>query len=329
MASQTTANSTLLIRQELWSAQLKEILRDQLDAQRWVDWITEFPDGETLTIPSVGDAITQDITENQAVRYDPLDTGEWQFVIDQYVGSAHYITKKALQDSFYGQQVQASFVPKESRAILEKLETDILKTPGPDADQSGTSQTTADANVVNNYDHRYPATGTSNVMAVEDFAYAKLSLKKANVPLTQLVAIVDPNVAYTLETTANITNISNNPQWEGIIETGLTSNMRFIRNVYGFDVYESNYLNNTGNETVANSVHHTADTTVTSGIENLLFSAEPSVLPIKGLMRQLPEVDAEYNKDFQREEYVTTARWGTKLYRPENMIIILTASAAL
>lgn len=325
--SSTTATSERLIRDELWSNELKEILRDELDAQRWVHWMTEFPDGDTFTIPSIGDATTMDVVENQAISYESLDNGEWQFVIDEYIGSAHYITNKNLQDSFYGQQVLSGFIPKERRAIMEKVETDVLKAAGPNASQGG--QTASASNEVNNYDHRFWGTGGSDTMGVEDFAYSKLALKKANVPLSNLIAIVDPNVAYTLETTANIASISNNPQWEGIVTTGLTTGMRFIRNIYGFDVYESNYLDSGFAETISTSNHHSGNTGGSNGIQNLLFSADSSVLPIRGAVRQDPKVDSEYNKDFQREEYVTTMRYGVKLYRPENMICVFSDSTAL
>ncbi len=316
----TTSNSSLLIRQEIWSNQLKEILMDELEAQRWVDWLTEFPDGDTFTIPSVSQATTQTISEDQAVKYQALDTGEFQFQITEYIGSAHYVTKKALQDSFYMDRVMASFVEKERRAIMEVLETSILKTPGPTADQTGTSQTADDPNQVNSLDHRYIATGTNDTIAPEDFAYAKLALKKANVPLNNLIAIVDPTVAYHLETLTNLVNVSNNPRWEGIIESGLTTGMRFVRNIFGFDVFESNYLESGLSETIT---HQGSSNSGTNLAQNLLFSADPTVLPIMGAMRQMPEVDAEFNKDFQREEFVTTARWGSKLFRPENMVCVL------
>jgi len=323
----TTANSELLIRSEVWSAQLKEILEDALEAQGWVDWMTEFPDGTTFTIPSVGQATTQSITEDQAVKYSALDTGEFQFAIHEYIGSAHYVTKKNLQDSFYMQRVLSQFVAKESRAIMEVLETDILKTPGPTASQTGTNQTAADPNAINGRDHRFVGQGTGNIISPADFAYAKLALKVANVPLNNLVAIVDPSVGYTLETSTNLVNISSNPMWEGIVETGITTGMRFIRNVYGFDVYESNYVASGLGETISGDRH--GSTAVTSAAQNLFFSAESTVLPIVGAWRQMPEVDAEYNKDFQREEYVTTARWGLKLFRPENMVCVLTDTTAV
>ena len=48
-----------------------------------------------------------------------------------------------------------------------------------------------------------------------------------------------------------------------------------------------------------------------------------------GAWRQMPKVDGEFNKDFQREEYVTTARYGVKIYRPENLVTILSDPTAV
>ena len=45
MAGMTTANSDVLIRSELWSAELKEILQDDLQGQNYVRWLDNFPDG--------------------------------------------------------------------------------------------------------------------------------------------------------------------------------------------------------------------------------------------------------------------------------------------
>ena len=112
MSMTTSATSTHLHRSNLWSTQLKDILQDNLDAQRWVDWMSEFGDGDTFNIPSVGEASTQNITEDSPVTYEALDTGNFTFTISEYIGSAHYITRKALQDAFYAQKVLSSFVPK-------------------------------------------------------------------------------------------------------------------------------------------------------------------------------------------------------------------------
>ena len=308
----TTANMTVLTRSELWSRELKDVLLDDLQGTKYVHWLNEFPDGDTFTIPSIGEGTVRDYVENTPVTYDAMDTGEFQFQITEYLQSGNYITKKARQDAFYAAMLEASFVPKQRRAMMERVETDIF------ALQS--QQTVSDRNLINTAPHRMVASGTSQVMALSDFATALYSLKKANVPQTNLVAIVDPSVEYTLNTLTNLTNVSNNPMWEGIITSGLATGMRFVKNVYGFDVYTSNYLASGITETV-NSV-----TVTTYGVANLFFSAASDVLPFVGAWRQEPQVDGEYNKDFQREEYVTTSRYGVKLYRPENFVTVLSAS---
>jgi hypothetical protein len=316
--SMTTANMEVLIRSELWSNELKEVLLDDLMGPGLVRFLTDFPDGTTITIPSIGEASVRDYVENTPVVYDALDTGEFQFTITEYKSSGHYITKKARQDAFYAAQLEAAFVPKQRRAILENLESNIMALAAGGA--SG-GQTAAAANAINGADHRWVASGTSEAMDITDFAKALYSLKKANVGDQNLIAIVDPSVEYSLNTITNLTNVSNNPRWEGVITSGLASGMKFIKNIYGFDVMVSNYLADagaaqTGAETVGAK-------SVTVGKCNFFFSAVSDRLPFVGAWRQMPEVDGEYNKDFQREEYVTTCRYGLKVFRPENLVVVL------
>lgn len=106
--SHTTSNTGHLIRSEIWSNQLKDVLEDELMGQGYVRWMTEFPDGTTFTIPSIGQAQTDDYSEDTAVKYRPLDTGEFQFSITEYISSATYITNKAKQDAFYMNELVAS-----------------------------------------------------------------------------------------------------------------------------------------------------------------------------------------------------------------------------
>jgi hypothetical protein len=312
--SMTTTTSALLIRSEVWASQLKEVLQDDLDAQGWVNWLSEFPDGDQFTIPSIGESTVRDYVEDTDIVYDALDTGEFTFTITEYVSAAQYITKKNRQDAFYASQLEAAFVPSQARAMGERLETDIL---GLAAGGASGGQTANDANQINGADHRFIGTGTSETMAVADFAKALYGLKKANVPGNSLIAIVDPSVEYEINTLTNIVNVSNNPRWEGIIEQGIGSDMAFVKNIFGFDVYVSNYLP-TANENIGTP-------TTAAGKANVFFSAASTdILPFMGAMRQMPEVDGEYNKDKQREEYVTTSRYGLKVYRPENLVCVLT-----
>lgn len=304
----TDVTGTHLTRSELWSTQIKDVLTDELLAQNYVNWLSEFPDGDTFNIPSIGDLVADDYVENTEPTYSAMDTGNFQFSITEYLSSATYITNKAKQDAFYMNQLVSTFVPKQARAISERVEADILGLSA--------SQTANDENVINDADHRFVGTGTDEIIAVADFAKALHSLKKANVPDQNLVAIVDPSVEYTLNTLTNITNVSNNPMWEGIVTTGLGSGMKFVKNIFGFDVYTSNRLAD-ANETIGG-------VTTTAGKANMFFSATADVLPFVGAWRQMPMVDSSYEKNKQREEYLTTARYGVKLYRPENLVTILT-----
>lgn len=316
MSGMTTGNSDLLIRSELWSSELKETLKDELMGMRYVDMLDGFPDGETFTIPSVGDASVNDYAEDTAVKYRPMDTGEWQFTITEYLQSGTYVTKKAEQDSFYMSQLVSSFVPKQNRAIMERFETDVLSRPEDLYSANGQG-------AINGAYHRMSG-GNSGKLEIADFAYARYALKKANVPDANLVAIVDPSLEYELNTLSNLVDVSNNPRWEGIVADGIASGMTFVKNVYGFDVYTSNYLPDvTDNALPERDGTTTNDFSSTAGKANYFFSATSDILPWKAAWRQMPEVDMEYNKDFQRTEFVTTARYGTKIYRPENMVTIV------
>lgn len=309
MSGFSTASNEHLIRSDLWSTQIKEVLLEDLMGLKYIDML-DFPDGDTLNIPSIGQAEVNDYEEGQPIRYTAMDTGNFTFTIDKYKSSATFIYEKMKQDSFYMSRLVSSFVPKQSRAIMKSMEVDLLA-KGPDG------QTASSLNTINGGDHRFVGSGTNEVIAPQDFARARYALQKANVPMTNLVAIVDPSVEFELSTQTNLVNISNNKQWEGIVRDGMSTGTQFRMNIYGFDVYVCQNLKQSMSETIDGL-------SVTTGVANLFFSAAPDVLPFVGSVRQQPKVDSEYNKDFQRDEYVTTARWGFKLFRPENLVTILT-----
>ena len=323
MAGMISSNTDMqrLIRSEVYSSELKEILRDEMQAQRYVRMLDGFPDGDTFTIPTIGETTVADYTEDAAVSYVPMDTAEFSFTVDKYLQSASYMTKKAAQDSFYSAQLEARFVPEQERAIMEHFETTTFASPevGVTANSAETTDGVA---------HRI-AGGNAGRIELADFAFARYALKKSNVPDRGMVAIVDPSVEHQLNTLTNLVNVSNNPMWEGIVRDGIATGMRFVANVYGFDVYTSNYLK----ATVADAALLEADGTTAqdfssnNGVANLFFSSDAGANPFVGAWRQMPEVDYEYNKDYQRHEYVTTARYGVKKYRPEGIVSIVSNPA--
>lgn len=304
----TTVNH--LIRSEIWSTRLKEIFEEDLFFMRYVDMLTDFPDGNLINIPSLGQMDVYDYEEGQAIKYSAIDTGNYQFRITDYVASGTYITDKFKQDSFYAAALDGKITTKMSRAVAERMEIDAFAI-------GNNGQTSGSLNTINGGDHRFVGSGTGGRIAPQDFARAKYALRKASVPMTNLVAIVDPSVEYTLETLTNLVNVSNNPMWEGIVRDGISTGMRFRMNVYGFDVYVSNWLPTGVNETISG-------VSTTSGVANYFFSTEGDANPFIGAVRQAPRVESERNKDYQRDEFVTTARWGFGFYRPESLVVILT-----
>jgi hypothetical protein len=308
-----------LIRSNIWTPQIKEIFQDELFATKYVDMVSDFPDGDTWNMPSIGQMEVRNYAEGQAVQYTAMDTGNFTLTITEYKTSATFITNKMKQDSFYMGRLVSSFPQRQSRALMKSFEVDVL-------DVGPRSQVVSTPNSINGADHRLVATGGSDgsrVIDVKDFAKALYALQQAEVPQVNLVAIVDPSVEYTINTLTNLVNVSNNPRWEGIIASGMSTGMRFIKNIYGFDVYTSPNLK-TGSvaETITAS-QGGARTTGTAPKANLFFSAAPDALPFIGAIRQTPTVESEYKKDLQREEYLTIMRYGIKLFRPENLVVVL------
>ena len=323
MAGMISSNTDMqrLIRSEVYSSELKDILRDEMQAQRYVRMLDGFPDGDTFTIPTIGKTTVADYTEDAQVAYTPMDTAEFQFTVDKYLQSASYITKKAAQDSFYSAQLEARFVPEQERAIMEHFEATTFASP-----EVGVTANSAET--LDGVAHRFSG-GNGGRLELADFAFARFALKKSNVPDRGLVAIVDPSVEYQLNTLTNLVNVSNNPMWDGIVRDGIATGMRFVANVYGFDVYTSNYLKNTvADSALLEKDGATAnDFSTNAGVANLFFSSDAGANPFVGAWRQAPEVDYEYNKDMQRHEYVTTARYGVKKYRPEGIVSIVSNPA--
>ncbi len=308
----SVATNEHLIRSNIWQRQMKELLLDELCAMKFVRVLTDFSDGTTLNIPTLGEAETSDFVEGQAVKYNRMDTGNFTFTFTQYKVSANSISEKFKRDSYYASDVISAFVPRQHRALMEAVETRIFS-------RGNAGQTASGLNVINEANHRWVGSGTNEAMALVDFAKAHYALTKANVPMVNLVAVVDPSVAYTLQTQANVVNLlSPQPQWDDVVKSGMVNGMKFRFNLYGFDVYVSNYLPRDIAETIDGK-------SVTVGVANQFFSAAPGdTLPIIGGFRQMPTVHSEFNKDLQQEEFLTIAEYDFALYRPENMVVVLT-----
>ena len=307
----TVATDEHLIRSNIWSKDIQELLMDDLYGMKFVRILTDFPDGTTLNIPIIGEAETSDFAEGQAIKYNKMDTGNFTFEFDQYKYSGNSISEKFKRDSYYTSEVISAFVPRQHRALMEAVETRVFS-------RGNAGQVAGDLNIINTAPHRWVASGTNERIVSEDFIRAAYALTKANVPQTNLVAVVDPSTAVSLQLQTNVGNLlTPMPMWEDVMKNGLVSGLKFRYNFAGFDVYVSNYLPQGIVETINGR-------SVTTGVANQFFSAAPGdTMPIIGGFRQMPTVQSKFNIDLQQTEYVTIAEYGFKLYRPDNMVIVL------
>lgn len=316
----TVWGATHLKRNEVWSQQLKEIFEDQLMAQQYVNWVTEFPDGDNFKISSIGQAVIDDVTEGEALPTRRFDTGQFVFNINQFKGSKYAFTDKFFEDDFLAEQVLAATPRKMMRALDEEVEGRILNIPN-----AAGGQTLGGTNTINGAKHRFRAAGAANEITIADFAYAKYAFQKAKCS-GAMIAIVDPSVEYTLNTLTNLVNVSNNPRFEGIVESGFgSSSMKFVKNIYGFDVYTSDYLPSLGTESLELAL--TATSASVSGYAPNIFMClgDKMDMPFLGAWRRPPKLESWRDPAVETEYHQLTARYDVALYRPEALVVCASA----
>jgi hypothetical protein len=317
-----TTNQSPLIKAEVFSEfLLEQIIQGTLPDGLFRN-VSDFGDGETLFIPVMGETTLRDYAEDTPVQYDAVDTGQISLTITDYVSAASYVTRKLQQDGYKAAALEAQIPKDHFRLIRERFETQMLATSN--------KQTLGNPNTINNFAHRWTAqVGTSaGVIGLEDFLYMKLAFDKAYIPENGRVAIVDPIVEAAVNKLAAGQAFNYNPQFQGIVLTGFEGAMRFVRNIFGWDIWVSNRLPRIASETI-NGGPGGASTTITSGVANVFMCVtDDQFKPFMGAWRQMPKTDGEFNKDYQRDEYVTTARWGFGLQRPESLGVVITSQTA-
>lgn len=316
-----TRNHQAAIRALVYSGMLREALEPELIAMNYVDVITDFPDGEKWQDVEMGNATVSDYHEGEAIDYKGLEIGTREFEINEYVNSGHYVTAKFAQDSYLASQIMAKIPALEARAIAADLEQKIFKLAN--------KQTNNDANVLNGMKHRFVA-GTAEegfgILTPEDFAYASVALKKVNY-VGPKIAIIPSFQEYKIVSNPRIkASLNYNPAFEGIVRDGAMTGMKFSFNIYGWDVYTSEYLPTTSGETALTDREGGKTFSALNNCgEAILFANISDRRPFRMAWRQMPHFEGKWNMDMQREEYVTIARYGLDLGDVENLVVILCA----
>jgi hypothetical protein len=284
--------------------------------------INDFGDGDNYKISSIGELQIDQMAESTSLPERRPDTGQFVFNINEFVGVKVPFTDKFLEDDFLAPAAIASLPRKMKRAYDEYYETQVLKLHR--------VQTAADANTINGGDHRIVASGTGRTLALADFAYARYVMQKAKVPLTGLIAVVDPSFEFNTNILAAATGSVNfNIKWEGILPEGHgdMTGTRFLRNVFGWDVYVSDYLDTATAVEALATYDDTGDNVEVGDKFNLFFTvAEDEAKPFIGAWRRTPSIKSWRDEDIETEYHQLSARFGLNLYRPESLITIASST---
>jgi hypothetical protein len=311
---QLTTNTQAFIEAEQYSSFILTNLHDGLMPSMWYRDVGDFGSGETLNIKTIGTATIQEVSEDTAINYSPIESGEVQLVITDYIGDAWYVTDKLRQDGSQVEALMAARSQESTRAIQENFETRFYEV-------CESSQTNADANAIAGFAHRLSSTEASNRVELKDMVSLKLAFDKANVPYAGRVASVDPVLAATLD---NLTTITHDVSEFGqkILENGFDRDHQFLMNLYGWNLITSNRL--------AKGTFSDGTTSVTGGVANVFMSIlDDNTKPMMATWRQMPSVEGERNKDFGRDEFVTRARFGIGAQRLDTLAIYITSATAV
>lgn len=318
--SQNRDNTTAFIEAQQYSQFLIENLPDGMLPEVFTRDVSDFQSGTSLNIKTVGTRTIQDVQEGVAMTFNPIDTGNVTLSITDYIGDAWSISDELRQDGSQVEQLSASMAMESTRAIQEAIETDFLVA-------CNGAQTANEANLVNGVRHRYAANGTDKALEIDDIAYLKFAFDKANAPLNGRVMIVDPIVELTLNTLDNIVNVSNNPMFEGMIQEGFSKEHKFLKNIFGWDIYTSNRLAKTGAEAALTDRDGNTTAAVAGDIANIAMCiADDNTRPMMKAMRTLPSVEGWRENALREDRFQTSARYGFGAQRVDTLATIVTSA---
>ena len=320
--AQTTVNTNAFIESQQYSQFILENLHDYLLPEgMWRD-VTDFGSGTTLNIKTVGSVTIQDAAEDTPLTFSPIDTGTISLSITDYVGDAWKVTDDLREDGSQIDTLMAMRAQESTRALGENHETKFLSV-------ANAAQTGANLNLVNGRPHRWVGSAASNArtLTLNDFISMKLAFDKANVPAGGRIAIVDPVVEATLNSLQNLVNVSNNPMFEGMVTEGFARDHKFVRNIFGFDVYTSNFLPSlTAAEAIDASGYGLTSETAAVGDKANIFMcvADDTCKPIMHAWRRAPQTEGWRDNEERADKFQVTSRFGLGAQRVDTLGVILT-----
>lgn len=320
LASQPQA----FIEAQVYSQFILDNLPDVLLPEGFYRDVSDFGSGTTLNIKTVGTVTIQDAAEDVPLIYYPIDTGNITMSITDYIGAAWRISDDLREDGAQIETLAGMYAMESTRAFGENHESRFLSV-------ANLGQTNASVNLVNGRPHRWVAGGagaTNRLMTMSDFIAMKLAFDKANCPASGRIAIVDPIVEATLNSLTNLVNVSNNPMFEGMITEGFAKTHKFIRNIFGWDIYTSNFLpSKTATEVLDASGYGLANDTAEIGDKAAIFMcvADDSTKPVMHAWRRMPKTEGWRDEELRSDKFQVTSRFGFGVQRLDTLGVIFTS----
>ena len=306
---QLTTNTRAFIEAEQYSAFILMNLHDGLLPETMYRNVSDFGNGTTLHIKTVGTVTLQEAAEDTPLIYNPIESGEITFQITEYEGDAWYVTDDLREDGVNIDMLMTQRSVESTRAFQEAFETKFLKALAVSMPNSAPYN-------VNGFAHKIVSANANGVFLLDHLIAMRLAFDKANVPAEGRVFIADPVVEATLNGLVNITS-SITPFAVSLIEKGMARGQRFIMNLYGWDIMTSNRLHvataNDGTTSIANAVNNIC-----------MCVLDDQTKPAIGCVRRAPKVEGERNKDNARDEFVVRSRYGWGVQRLDTLGIIAT-----
>lgn len=314
---QLTTNTRAFIEAEQYSSFILLNLHDGLLPGSFYRNVSDFGNGTTLHIKTIGTVTLQEAAEDTPLIYNPIETGEITFTITEYKGDAWYVTDDLREDGTDIDRLLAERASESTRAIQETFESDFL------AVGAKIYAATNGPFNINGFAHKINSAETNNVFSLSHLIKMRLAFDKANVPAEGRIFICDPVVEATLNGLVTITH-DVTPFGAEILKGGMARGQRMIMNLYGWDIILSNRL----------YVHAAAQTdgttSITGGVFNMFMCiADDQTKPIMGAWRRQPKAEGERNKDRARDEHVVRCRYGFGVQRMDTMGVLVTSATAI
>jgi hypothetical protein len=114
---------------------------------------------------------------------------------------------------------------------------------------------------------------------------------------------------------------------------GLNDGIRFLRNIYGFDVFVTDFLDEV--ETAEANLDMYDGVTPPAGaggaqvgykLCQFMTLADDDAKPYIGAWRRAPRVESWRDHDIETEYHQLSARFGLNLWRPESLVTVASAT---